>query len=181
MNKNTLLYVLTVILCALCGLMLCAAQTSIIPHYLNDAIFVPDLLLCFTLVLGVFAPPAFGALFGIYAGVLADSTGGFGIYLLPLFYMLCGYGSHVCTELLPNKKFPVFIAVGTFACIGRAVVAVIYVMLSSGSVPLLDVGRYVCIPLFFGTLIALPVLYPVGWLLTVPIRKIKHQTIDKII
>ena len=50
----------------------------------------------------------YGALFGIFAGVLADCTGGFGIYFLPLLYMLCGYGAYVCAELIPKKKFSVY-------------------------------------------------------------------------
>ena len=130
--------------------------------------------------LGIFAGPLYGTLFGIFAGILADSTGGCGIFLLPLFYMLCGYGAHVCADLLPHKKIPVYFAVGTAAAFLRAVVAIIYVFLSAGSVPLFDVARYVCIPLILGTFVALLPAYFVSLILTLPIRKIKHQHIDKI-
>ncbi len=181
MKKNALLHALTVMGCILCSILLCALQTSFLPHYLNDAFFVPDLLLCLTVGMGVLAGPLYGSFLGIFAGILADSTGGCQIYLLPLFYMLCGYGAHVCVDLLPNKKFPVYIAMGTAAAALRAVVAVIYVFLSVGSVPVFDVARYVCIPLFLGTLLALLPTYFVSLLLTLPIRNIKHQTIDKII
>ncbi len=183
MKKNALLHAITIIGCIICGVLLCAAQTSFLPHYLNDAFFVPDLLLCMTVGLGVLAGSVssfYGALFGIFAGVLADCTGGFGIYFLPLLYMLCGYGAYVCAELIPKKKFSVYLAVGVLSALLRAVVAVIYVLLSEGSVPVLDVVRYVCIPLLLGTCIALPIAYPAVFLLTLPIRKIKHQTIDKI-
>ena len=172
-KKNALLHALTVFFCLACGVLVCAAQTSLLPHYLNDAHLVPDLLLCLTIAFGMLAGPLYGSLFGIYAGVLADATGGFGIFLLPVFYMLCGYGAHVCTELIPNKKFPVYLVFGAFAALGRAIVALIYVMLSSGNVQLLQVCRYVCIPLILGTVIALPIAFSLAYLLTLPIRKIK--------
>ncbi len=182
MKKNVFLHVITIIGCLACGILLCAAQTSLIPHYINDAIFVPDLLLCMTVGLGVMAGCVkggiYGALFGIYAGVLADSTGGCGIFLLPLVYMLCGWGAHVCAELLPNKKFPVYLAVGVAASMLRAVVAVIYVFLSVGRVQLFDVARYVCLPLFLGTCMALLPIYIASLVLTLPIRKL--QTTEKI-
>ena len=172
-KNSVLLHVLTIFLCAACGVLACAAQTSLIPHYFSDAHLVPDLLLCWTLCFGMLAGPIYGSLFGIYAGVLADATGGFGIFFLPVFYMLCGYGSHVCADLLPNKKFPVYLAFGALATLGRAIVAMIYVMLSSNNVELLGIIRYVCIPLVLGTVIALPVTFPLAYLLMLPIRKIK--------
>ena len=182
MKKIVILHAISAFGCVICGILLCAAQTSFLPHYLSDALFVPDLLLCLSVGLGVLTGPyggIYGALFGIYAGVLADSTGGCGIFLLPLVYMLCGYGAHVCADLLPNKKFTVYLAVGAAAALLRAVIAVIYVFLSAGSVPLPDVARYVCIPLFLGTLLALLPTYIASLALTLPIRKIKHQNIDK--
>lgn len=183
MKKNVILHVITATGCILSAILLCAAQTSFFPHYLNDALFVPDLLLCMTVGIGILAGSANGglysALFGIFAGILADSTGGCGIFILPLLYMLCGYGAHVCADLLPTKKFPVYLAVGAASAALRAIVAVIYVVLSVGSVPLPDIARYVCIPLFLGTVLALFPTYLASWLLTLPIRKIKHQNIDK--
>ena len=182
MKKIVFLHAISALGCVLGGILLCAVQTSFLPHYLNDAFFVPDLLLCLTVGLGVLAGAhgsIYGALFGIYAGVLADSTAGCGIFLLPLVYMLCGYGAHVCADLLPNKKFPVYVAVGAAAALVRALTAVIYVFLSAGSVPLPDVARYVCFPLLLGTLLALLPTYLASLVLTLPIRKIKHQNIDK--
>lgn len=182
MKKIVFLHAISALGCVLGGILLCAVQTSFLPHYLNDAFFVPDLLLCLTVGLGVLAGAhgsIYGALFGIYAGVLADSTAGCGIFLLPLVYMLCGYGAHVCADLLPNKKFSVYIAVGAAAALVRALTSVIYVFLSAGSVPLPDVARYVCFPLLFGTLLALLPTYLASLVLTLPIRKIKHQNIDK--
>lgn len=180
MKQKIALCSLSVILCAICGILLCAAQTSLLPMFVSDSIFVLDLLLCLTVALGACGGPAFGAFFGIYAGILADSTGGFGISILPLFYMLCGYLAYVAADLIPYKKFLVYLATGAILILGRAVVAVIYVMLSSGSVPILDVIRYVCIPLILGSALALPAAYPLGLLLTLPVRKIKHDSIDKI-
>ena len=188
MKKNAVLHAVTIIGCIACFVLLCAAQTSFLPHYINDAIFVPDLLLCLTVGIGILAGQrkgayggAYGALCGIVAGVLADATGGCGIFLLPLLYMLCGYGAHVCADLLPNRKFYVYLAVGVASAALRAVIAIIYVFLSVGSVQLFDVARYVCLPLFLGTCICLLPIYPVSLAVTLPIRKIKHQTIDKII
>lgn len=179
MKKIVFLHAISALGCVLGGILLCAVQTSFLPHYLNDAFFVPDLLLCMSVGLGILAGPLYGALFGIYAGILADATAGCGIFLLPLVYMLCGYGAHVCADLLPNKKFTVYVAVGAMASCLRAIVAIIYIFLSSGSVPLFDVARYVCFPLLLGTLLALLPTYLASLVLTLPIRKIKHQNIDK--
>lgn len=183
MRKNVILHAITLIGCLACTILLCAAQTSFLPHYLNDAFFVPDLLLCMTVGIGILSGSAnggiYGALIGIFAGILADSTGGCGIFLLPLLYMLCGYGAHVCAELLPNKKFSVYMAVGAISAVLRALIAVIYVFLSAGSVQLPDVARYVCIPMLLGTILALLPIYIVSLVLTLPIRKIKNQNIDK--
>ena len=188
MKKNALLHVVTTIGCIACFVLLCAAQTSFLPHYINDAIFVPDLLLCLTVGIGILAGQskgtynsAYGAILGIFAGVLADATGGCGIFLLPLFYILCGYGAYVCADLLPNHKFYAYLAVGVISAALRAVIAIVYVFLSVGSVQLFDVARYVCLPLFLGTCMSLLPIYLVSLVLTLPIRKIKHQTIDKII
>ena len=183
MRKNIILHALTVLGCMICAILICAAQTSFFPHYLNDAFFVPDLLLCLTVGIGSLAGQhanIYGALFGIFAGILADCTGGCGIFLLPLLYMLCGYGAHVCADLFPGKKFPVYMAVGILSAVLRTIVAVIYVLLSAGSVPILDIARYVCIPLFLGTALALLPTFLASLLLTLPIRKIKHQNIDKL-
>jgi hypothetical protein len=180
MKQKIALSGISVIGCLLCGILLCAAQTSLLPMFLNDSFFVLDLLLCLTIALGTCGGPAFGALFGIYAGILADCTGGFGICILPLFYMLCGYFAFVAADMIPYKKFVVYLATGAICVLLRALVAMIYVMLSSGSVPLLDVLRYVCIPIILGTVLVLPAAYPLGLLLTLPVRKIKHNSIDKI-
>ena len=181
MSKRIFLHLLCVLLCMLSAFLACAAQTSLLPHFLNDSYFVIDLLLCLTVSLGVCGGPAYGAFFGILAGILADCTGGFGISLLPLYYMLCGYSSSVAAQLIPNKKFFVFLATGTLCIIGRVLVALIYVMLSAGSIPLLDVGRYVLLPLLLGTTLFLPFSYPIGLLLTLPVRKTKHDSIEKIL
>ncbi|MBQ7378240.1 MAG: hypothetical protein IJW70_01015 [Clostridia bacterium] len=181
MKKTILLHILCTMLCAICGIFACAAQTSLLPHFINDSFFVIDLLLCLSLALGVHGGPAYGAFFGIFSGILADCTGGFGISLLPLFYMLCGYGASVAVQIIPNKKFPVYLATGAVCILGRALVALIYVTLSAGNIPLLDVGRYVLLPLLLGTALTLPFIYPVGLLLTLPVRKIKHDSIEKIL
>lgn len=181
MKKNVLLHAIIIVGCLCSGVLLCAVQTSFLPHYLNDALFVPDLLLCLTVGLGVMAGPVYGAFFGIFAGVLADCTGGCGIFLLPLLYMICGYAAHVCADLIPNRKIPVYFATGAAACALRAMVAIIYVLLSVDNVQVIDVIRYVCIPLILGTLVFLPIMYLASLLLTLPIRFIKHQTIDNIL
>ena len=180
MKKNLFLHALTAFACMMAAVLLCAAQTSFLPHYVNDAYIVPDLLLCMTLALGILIKKPYGAiyssLFGIFAGILADCTGGFGISLLPLFYMLCGYGAFVCAdilhEILPKKRLPLYFVIGLLAAFLRTVVAVIYVFLYSGSVPIPEILRYVCIPLFLGTSLALLPTYFVSLLLTLPLKKV---------
>ena len=61
MKKNVLLHAIIIVGCLCSGVLLCAVQTSFLPHYLNDALFVPDLLLCLTVGLGVMAGPVYGA------------------------------------------------------------------------------------------------------------------------
>ena len=182
MKKNLFLHAICIMGCIACGIILCAAQTSFFPHYINDAFFVPDVLLCITVGIAVTAGRyghIYGTLFGIFAGILADSTAGCGIFLLPLFYMLCAYGAYVCNQLIPNKKLLIYLSLGTISAALRTLVALVYVFLSAGSVPIPDIARYVCIPLFLGTVLALLFMYPASLLLTLPIRKINHQNIDK--
>ena len=179
MKKRIALHTLGAVCCMICGILACAAQTSFLPHYFNDSYLVLDILLCLTVALGVCGGPAYGAFFGIFAGFLADSTGGFGISLLPLFYMLCGYAVSVVAQLIPNKNFVIYLITGAVCTPIRALVSVIYVMLCSGTIPIFDVARYVCLPMILGTCLALPVMYPLGLLLTLPARKSK-KFIDKI-
>lgn len=175
MNKKIALHTLGAFFCAMCGILACAAQSSFLPHFFNDSYFVLDILLCLTVALGVCGGSAYGAFFGIFAGILADSTTGFGISLLPLFYMLCGYAVSIVAELIPNKNFLIYLATGAICALLRSLVSVIYVMLSSGTLPIFDVARYVCIPIILGTCFALPFIYPLGLLLTLPARKSKKS------
>ena len=180
MKRNLTLHIITVVLCTLCIMLCAAAQTSFLPSYLNDSYLVADLLLGLTCALGVLGGGAYGAFFGIFAGLCADALGGFGICLLPVFYMLCGYLSHVAHDMIPQRKFPVYLAVSACMTPARALVALIYVMLHTGHIPLLDVFRYVCLPLVPGTLLSLPLSYAIALGLTLPLRYIKHNSIDKI-
>ena len=183
MKRNLTLHLITVVLCTLCIMLLSAAQTSFLPSYLDDSYLVADLLLGVVCALGVLGgndKGAYGALFGIFAGLCADALGGFGICLLPVFYMLCGYLGHVANDIVPQRKFTVYLAVSAAMTLVRALVALIYVMLHTGHIPLLDVIRYVCLPLVPGTLLTLPLCYAIALGLTLPLRYVKHNSIDKI-
>ena len=180
MKRNLTLHLITVVLCTLCIILMAAAQTSFLPSYLNDSYLVADLLLGLICALGVLGGSAYGTFFGIFAGLCADALGGFGICLLPVFYMLCGYLGHVANDIVPQRKFTVYLAVSAAMTLVRALVALIYVMLHTGHIPLLDVFRYVCLPLVPGTLLALPLSYAIALGLTLPLRYVKHNSIDKI-
>lgn len=180
MKRNILLHVLTAVLITFCILLCTAAQTSLLPSYLNDKYLVADLLLCLVCALGVLSGGAYGAFFGIFAGLCADSTGGFGICLLPVYYMLCGYVCYVVTQLIPHKKFLVYLGAASCLTLGRALIAMLYSMLYTGAAPLLDVIRYVCLPIVPGTWLSLPLMYAIALGLTLPLKFLKHNSIDKI-
>ena len=180
MKRNLTLHILTVVLCTLCIVLLACAQTSLLPSYLNDSYLVADLLLGLICALGVLGGSAYGAFFGIFAGLCADALGGFGICLLPVFYTLCGYLGHVANDIVPKRKFLVYLAVSACMTPARALVALIYVMLYTGHIPLIDVIRYVCLPLVPGTLLTLPLCYAIALGLTLPLRYVKTNSIDKI-
>lgn len=180
MKRNVMLHVATALLCVLSILLLCAAQTSFLPSYLDDSYLVADLLLGLICAIGVLGGGAYGAFLGIFAGLCADAAGGFGLCLLPVYYMLCGYACHVADDVIPKKKFLVYLAASATLTIGRALIALVYVVLYLGNAPLPDVLRYVCLPLVLGTLLLLPLTYLLALGLTLPLRFIKRNSIDKI-
>ena len=180
MKRNIILHAITSLLIILCIFLTAAAQTSFLPNYLNDSYLVADLLLGLVCAVGVLGGGTYGALAGILAGLCADAAGGFGICLLPIFYMLCGYACHVVHDLIPKKKFLVYLVAAACLTPGRALMALIYTMLHTGHIPLLDVFRYVCLPIVPGTLLFLPLCYAVALGLTLPLNYVKKNSIDKI-
>lgn len=78
---------------------------------------VPDLMLAFTVSVGLFRGKKYGGAFGIFAGVLSYAVGGGGVTILPLFYMLCGYFAPVCQALLPANSFLSRAAICAGSCI----------------------------------------------------------------
>lgn len=180
MKRNVILHAVTIVLCVLSIMLLCAAQTSFLPSYLNDSYLVADLLLGLICAIGVLAGGTYGAFLGIFAGLCADAAGGFGLCLLPVYYMLCGYVCYVANDLIPHNKFLVYLAASAALTIGRVLIALVYVVLYLGNAPLPDVIRYVCLPLVPGTLLALPLSYLLALGLTLPLRFVKHNSIDKI-
>ena len=92
-----------VLLLSLLLLSIALLQVTLLSRYrLFDS--VPDLMLCTVVCIGFFSGAQIGAICGIAGGFLIDALGSFGISILPVFYLLCGYVvGHYARAVYPKR------------------------------------------------------------------------------
>ena len=110
-------------------------QVSFLSRYRIFGV-VPDLMLCTVMCLGYFGGRQLGAICGIAAGVLVESMGSFGIVLLPIFYLFCGYlTGHYAHAIVP-RRFTAFTAYFSVSLLLRSAVTLLYACLNYQSINL---------------------------------------------
>ena len=104
-------------------------QVSLLSRYRIFGI-VPDLMLCIVMLLSYFGGRQLGAICGIVAGALVESIGSFGIVLLPLFYLFCGYlTGHYARVIIP-RRFTAFTAYFGISLLMRSAITLLYACLN---------------------------------------------------
>lgn len=86
---------------------------------------VPDLMLPFTVAVGVLEREKAGAVTGLISAFVIDAVGGATITLLPLLYMPAGYICGLLTTYRFRDSFPVMLTYTGISSILRSVITVI--------------------------------------------------------
>lgn len=164
-QKGRTVVVETVKLCVvffLTGCILLAMETAapgkVSLPLVNLPAAAPSLGLLFVMAVGFLFDETAGGLCGLFAGCLADATGGDVIILLPLLYFLCGYLSGVIgkRKLAHNlPSFLIFTLAGSAAEIGYAILRITVL---HGPPPLTYIGHNL-LPTALVTLLASPLVY----------------------
>ena len=125
-------------------------QVSLLSRYRIFGV-VPDLMLCIVICLAYFGGAQLGAICGIAAGVLIESMGSFGIVLLPLFYLFCGYLTGHYARVIVPRRFSAFTAYFGVSLLLRGAVTLLYACLNYQSVHLPVLLLQTLIPEFLTT------------------------------
>lgn len=121
----------------------------------------PDLILAAVIGLGVYDGERSGAIAGVCAGVLAEAFGAGGfIMLLPVFYMLVGFGFGVVSRIFLNKNFLSWTVYMLIAATLRGMLSLVHTVLSESDINLFLIFRDIIIPEFVMTVIfSLPIFF----------------------
>ena len=139
-------------------ILLSALQVSLFGRYRFFGA-VPDLMLCSVLCFGFFSGRYTGAIVGIASGFLIEAIGSQGISLLPVFYLLCGYvAGHYARAVQPKRfvSYSFYLGCGLFL---RAVMTMIYHVLTHQIIHLPRILLYAVLPEMAGTALVGCVLY----------------------
>ena len=143
--QNRSLVARYVILVGILLLVSSVLQVSVLSRYRILGV-VPDLMLCIVMCLGYFGGRQLGAICGIVAGVLIESMGSFGIILLPLFYLFCGYlTGHYARVIIP-RRFSAFTAYFGVSLLLRGAVTLLYACLNYQNINLPVLFLYTLLP-----------------------------------
>lgn len=156
-----------VLLLCVVALFLMSVQTAFLsPLHLFGS--VPDLMLAFTVSVGLWRGEKYGGAFGIFSGVLSYAAGSGGVTILPLFYMLCGYFAPICQTLLPTDSYLSKIAICAGACIADMFALLLGAVFRLGAFSLSDFFVREMLP----TLCLTALFFPAVFFLLLPICRI---------
>ena len=119
----------------------------------------PALTLSFVCAIGFIFGEKFGALFGIFAGIIIYCLGGAPLPLSPILYMICGYTCGAAVGWFLSSNFPSFIVYSIIAGSLREIFSIISVALLSSGFNLWSIITDLLIPEFFAYIICVPISY----------------------
>ena len=120
---------------------------------------VPDLMLCCVVAIAFFCGTHVGAVCGIAGGFLIDALGSFGISVLPVFYLFCGYVvGHYARAMYP-KRFSAYAMYASFSLLLRAAASVTLAAATYENVNLPQILLYSVLPELLLTLLLSLLLY----------------------
>ncbi len=110
---------------------------------------VPALTLALVCAIGFIFGEKTGAITGIITGALTDILGGTALSVSPLLFMLCGYFCGVFVGWFLRKNLPSFIFYAMIAGLLREIFTFAYLILTSGSLSVIDMLLKIVIPEYF--------------------------------
>lgn len=120
----------------------------------------PDLLMAAVIGIAVYDGERSAAVAGIAAGVLAETLGGSGIMLLPVFYLLVGYVYGIVSRIFLKKNFLSWLVYMLIAANVRLVYSFAYLMITEADLNLFTALTNILIPEFFMTMIfSIPIFF----------------------
>ncbi len=160
--KDPLLSSKTLGRCLLFSVLLFLTAACQASFFSATAVFAatPDLLLGAVMGLAIYDGERTGAISGIAAGVFAESLGGTGIMLMPVFYMMAGYVFGIVTRFFLNRNFLSWIVYMLIASFARGVWTLLYLAATETGFNFVTVFSRIIIPEFFMTvLFSLPMYF----------------------
>ncbi len=138
-------------------------QTSVFGHW-KILGGVPNLTFATLLLVSYFCGKETGAITGICCGFALDALGSFGISILPVCYLFCGYVCGYFTRAILPKRFTAFLTVLGAAIPAGALITLILVCLQYSRVNLPQIFLRILLPeAFLTALAACALFWPVRW------------------
>lgn len=152
-------------------LFLAVMQTSVITVFGKP----PGLVLLFTCATGLLFGEREGGACGVFGGFIIDCIGGGLFTVSPLFFMLCGYFSGVCSKYVLSHNMPSFAVYALVVGILKELLGIFYFGMSSANLNLFEVLTKTLLPDYFAFVICSPFVYVIVYIL----KKIVFYTRNK--
>ena len=136
-------------------LFLAVMQTGVITLFGKP----PGLVLLFCCATGLLLGEKAGGACGVFGGFIIDCIGGGLFSISPLFFMLCGYFSGVCSKYVLSHNLPSFAVYALVIGILKELVGIFYFGMSSSSLNLFEALTNTLLPDYFAFLICSPFVY----------------------
>ena len=140
-------------------LFLAVMQTSVLTIFGKP----PGLVLLFVCATGMLFGEREGGACGVFGGFIIDCVGGGLFSLSPLFFMLCGYFSGVCSKYVLSHNLPSFVVYALVVGILKELLGIFYFGMLAESLNLFEVITKTLFPDYFAFLICSPFIYVVAY------------------
>ncbi len=139
---------------------------------------IPDLMLPLVIAIGITEGERWGGVCGLAAAFLIECLGSVGITLLPLLYVPCGFIAGVLGTYYLRDSFVIRAIFTVVTGILRAVITVIYVLISSRAVSAAPMFKDIVMPEFISTAVFALIPHVVAWLSFKPFHKTRAERIN---
>ncbi len=116
---------------------------------------IPAVTLAAVCAIGFILGERFGAIFGIFSGIILDYVSSEGISFTPILYMLCGYLCGAAVGWFLSKNFPSFLVYGAIAGVIREIFTLTYIGLFSRNFAFSDIILKILIPEYFAYIVCI--------------------------
>ena len=116
---------------------------------------IPAITLAVVCAIGFVLGERFGAIFGIFSGIILDYISSEGISFTPILYMLCGYLCGAAVGWFLSKNFPSFLVYGAIVGVIREIFTLTYIGLFSKNFTFSDIVLKILIPEYFAYIVCI--------------------------